>query len=234
MARHAAWLASRVSARASGRTAHEEALDSEWKGDLCIFGESVLFREAARYTGQMVGNRVRKKADLQWHRGVYLGRAEQTNEHIVGSKEGIFMTRNVRRLPVDQRRDPEGVRSMVGVPWAAQRVSAAPKPKNPAAGAGTCDSGARVRGTCRGTSGCERGKQLEQQQQRCGIGGDGGCKRPGGKPSPAGRRVRGCGRCPGGAREADLGLGAVGRRRRSQQQCQCCGGGYADADRDPE
>ena len=135
MARHAAWLASRFSVRASGRTAHEEAFDSEWKGDLCIFGESVLFREAAGYTGQMVGNWTRKKADLQLHRGVYLGRAEQTNEHIVGSKTGIFQTRNVRRLPADQRRDAEGVRGMVGVPWAAQRVMAAPKPKNPAAGA---------------------------------------------------------------------------------------------------
>ena len=50
MARHAAWLASRFSVRASGRTAHEEAFDSEWKGDLCIFGESVMFREAASYT----------------------------------------------------------------------------------------------------------------------------------------------------------------------------------------
>ena len=79
--------------RASGRTAHEEAFDSEWKGDLCIFGESVLFREAAGYTGQMVGNRTRKKADLQWHRGVYLGRAEQTNEHIVGSRTGISLQR---------------------------------------------------------------------------------------------------------------------------------------------
>ena len=94
-----------------------------------------MFREAAGYTGQMVGNRTRKKADLQWHRGVYLGRAEQTNEHIVGSRTGIFQTRNVRRLPADQRRDAEGVRGMVGVPWAAQRVMAAPKPKNPAAGA---------------------------------------------------------------------------------------------------
>ena len=115
--------------RNSGRTAHEKAFVCEWKGDLCIFGESVMFREAAGYTGQMVGNRVRKKADLQWRRGIYLGRAEQTNEHIVGSKGGIFMTRNVRRLPADQRRGPDGMRSMLGVPWASQHAKAAPKLK---------------------------------------------------------------------------------------------------------
>ena len=60
-----------------------------------------MFREAASYTGEMVGNRRRKKADIQWHRSVYLGRSEQTNEHIVGSKTGIHQTRNVRRLPAD-------------------------------------------------------------------------------------------------------------------------------------
>ena len=73
LTRHACWLASRFSVRASGRTAREEAFDSEWKGDLCIFGESVMLREAASTTGEMVGNRRRKKADLQWHRCIYLG-----------------------------------------------------------------------------------------------------------------------------------------------------------------
>ena len=34
----------------------------------------------------------------------------------------------------------------------------------------------RVRGTCRGTSGCELGKQLEPQQQRCSIRCDGEAK----------------------------------------------------------
>ncbi len=84
-----------------GQHSYAEAFDSEWKGDLCIFGESVLFREAAGRAGQMAAGRVRKKVDLQWHRGIYLGRAEATNEHIVGNSDGICLTRNVRQLPAD-------------------------------------------------------------------------------------------------------------------------------------
>jgi hypothetical protein len=83
---------------------------------LGIVGEAVMFREAAGPTGQMVGGRHCKKADLQWHRGVWLGVAEQTNEHMFGNKDGIFMTRNVRRLLANQRRDTEPVRGMVCAP----------------------------------------------------------------------------------------------------------------------
>ena len=70
----------------SGRTAYEEASDSEWKGDLCIFGETILFREAESYTGARY-------------------EAEATNEHVLETELGVLLARDVRRLLVGQLRD---------------------------------------------------------------------------------------------------------------------------------
>ncbi len=88
-----------------------------------------MFREAAGPTGQMVGGRLREKADLQWHRSIQLGRLKQTIERIVGNRDGIFMTRSMRRLPAMQRRGTEGMRSMVGVPWASQHAAPPESPE---------------------------------------------------------------------------------------------------------
>ena len=97
LTRHSSWLMNRFSVRVIGRTAHEEAFDSEWKGDLCVMAGTILFREAEMCTGALVIGRRRRKADVVWHRGSWLGRAEQANEHIVRTEIGVFLTRNVRR-----------------------------------------------------------------------------------------------------------------------------------------
>ena len=70
--------------RASARTAHEEAFDCEWKGDLCFFVEMILLLEAESKSGRLVKGRRRRKADVVWHRGLWLGRAEQIDGHVVG------------------------------------------------------------------------------------------------------------------------------------------------------
>ena len=127
--RHASWLMGRFSVRASGRTAYEEAFDSEWRGDLCVLGEVVLFREAASYTGDLVMGRRKRKADKGWAKGIWLGRAEETNEHVVGNELGVFLTRTVRRVPKGQRADGELLRSMRGVPWEPRQESKPGRPK---------------------------------------------------------------------------------------------------------
>ena len=75
---------SRLSTRASARTAYEEAFDSEWKGDLCFFVETILLLEAESKSGRLVKGRRRPEADVTWHRGLWLGRAEQMDEHVMG------------------------------------------------------------------------------------------------------------------------------------------------------
>ena len=61
-------------------------------------------------------HRRRRKAETVWRRGVYLGRAERTGEHLLGTAAGIFRARTVRRLPAEQRGDAERVRAVGGTP----------------------------------------------------------------------------------------------------------------------
>ena len=88
MVRHSCWLMARFSVRASGRTAHEEAFDSRWQGELAPFGVPVLFRQQVSVTGAMTGGRRRDKGRSLWNVGIYLGRADQTNEHLLGARLG--------------------------------------------------------------------------------------------------------------------------------------------------
>lgn len=129
LVRHAAWVLGRFSIRASGRTAYEEAYDSEWRGDLCPFAETIMYRESSSYTGALVQHRRRKKADPAWARGLWLGRAEKTNEHIVGTPTGIYLTRNVRRLPPGDQASRELLVVMRGVPWEPREASKPGRPK---------------------------------------------------------------------------------------------------------
>ena len=121
--RHAAWLNTRFSVRVTGRTAYQEAYDTEWRGDLCTWLETVLFQESAIYTGALVMNRRRRKADATFTKGVWVGRSEDTNEHIVCTADGAFLTRSVKRLLVHLQADEEMLKVMRGTPWGAHAAS---------------------------------------------------------------------------------------------------------------
>ena len=128
LTRHASCLMSRLTTRASARTAYEEAFDSEWKGDLCVFGTTIFFQVAESKTGALVKGRRRREADVTWHRGLWLGRAEQTNEHVVGTELGVFLKRGVRR-PEEQRGDKHVANAVKGVPWEARQGSKMERPR---------------------------------------------------------------------------------------------------------
>ena len=84
---HAAWLSNRFIVK-QGTTAFEKTSDHMYTGTLCVFGESVL--------GYIKPDR---KGAPRWCKGIWLGKALTNDTHIIGYKEGIFVTRSVRRLP---------------------------------------------------------------------------------------------------------------------------------------
>ena len=66
------------------------------EGDLCVLGETILLQEAEGYNGALVAGRRRRKADVARHRGLWLGRDEQGNEHVaerrlVSSSRDMFV-----------------------------------------------------------------------------------------------------------------------------------------------
>lgn len=75
------------------------------------FGEKVLWRRAISSAHRA------NKLDTVWMEGVYLGHKTISGETIVGTKEGVFKTRIVRRVPLEDRWHLHLVQEVVGVPW---------------------------------------------------------------------------------------------------------------------
>ena len=98
MVRHASWSYNRFQPRgARGQTAYELRNDTVYKGTLAAFGEAVLVRVPIDPPG------MRKKLDVQWVKGIWVGKMDESDGHIVLILAGISTGRSVRRLPPEQR-----------------------------------------------------------------------------------------------------------------------------------
>ena len=58
------------------------------------------------------------KDEAQWNEGVWIGFMDESNEHIVGTSEGIAKCRAIRRHDESERFDVDAIRNMTGFPWA--------------------------------------------------------------------------------------------------------------------
>jgi hypothetical protein len=77
----------------------------------------MYFKEATSKTGQQQQHRRVKGADTDWRKGVRVGRAEATNEHVLCTEVGLRLTATVRRLPLESRYGRELIEKSLGVPW---------------------------------------------------------------------------------------------------------------------
>ena len=85
---HASWLHCRF-AVANGETAYERSTGKEYHGRICIFGETCMgFLKPSA------------KGLASWQRGVWLGKTQNNDAHVISCNGGLFITRSVRRLPV--------------------------------------------------------------------------------------------------------------------------------------
>ena len=57
------------------------------------------------------------KLTCMWEDGVFLGVKGTTGEIIVGAKNGIWVTRTVRRKPEEERWNRTSIEMVVGAPW---------------------------------------------------------------------------------------------------------------------
>ena len=94
--RHVAWVHDRLHAMPDGRTPYELYADVAYKGELFMFGETVFLKEAISKTGQGRQHLRVNGADTAWRKGIWAGRTEDSNEHIVLTELGTRMARTVR------------------------------------------------------------------------------------------------------------------------------------------
>ena len=76
----------------------------------------VEFAEGVWFKSKPIGKKLAKLSIL-WEDGIYLGIKGLSGEIIVGTKEGIWKTRTIRRKPEKERWSPENSALIGGVPW---------------------------------------------------------------------------------------------------------------------
>ena len=109
MVRWAAMNISRYQVGTDGMTAFERRRGRKCNIPVLCFGEKVWYKKRDRPKDQ-------QKSEPKWEKAIWLGHARDSNEMIVGTAEGASKTYAVKRMPEDERWDPEFIRSMQGIP----------------------------------------------------------------------------------------------------------------------
>ena len=104
---HAAVLLSRHKIHKDGRTPYEAIRGKKASTPLCCFAEKVMFLPA------------KTAKERKWAYGIFVGLVRKSNEYVVTNTEGAAVkTRNMKRLPENQRWDADMVTRIQGTPWA--------------------------------------------------------------------------------------------------------------------
>ena len=92
----------------------------EYRGELCCLGEQVWARD-------MTPAADNAKLQVRWNRGLWLGKIDVSDEHLVSSGAKLLKTRTVRRLPdaegPDCRWDRSAVTALAATPWSGREGS---------------------------------------------------------------------------------------------------------------
>ena len=106
---YAAVLINRFHVGADNKTNLERLRGRKSKRELVEFGESVLWLPQ-EYKDQ-------PKLDSKFLEGNFIGVKEDTDELIIGTQHGIFISRSMKRRPLEQRWNPAAIKAIHGTPW---------------------------------------------------------------------------------------------------------------------
>ena len=109
--RHAAWLIPRFRG-SEVQSPFYRAMGGPYRGKLVEFGETVLAHLPE--VGKGSGNPAPKLAD-RWKSGVWLGKSDLTDEHLVRTDDGAVYARSVRRL-AENSWSEENLKAVVETP----------------------------------------------------------------------------------------------------------------------
>ena len=95
--RHAACLLSHFqTGSADGNTAHARQFERPYESPVLLFAERVMWKDP---TLQLA------KLKSSWGCGLWLGRSQTSNAHLIGTRVGMVVVRTIRRLPASERED---------------------------------------------------------------------------------------------------------------------------------
>ena len=111
MIRHAAFLQTRFSVGKDGKTPFKRGHHKDYTSQLLPFGSAVDAKVRDEETE-------RSKFDSRFIPGIWHGRATESDEHIVGTAQGVYTARSVRAKNDQEIWSGDLIRSVRGTPWA--------------------------------------------------------------------------------------------------------------------
>ena len=108
LVRHSAWQLTRFLVKADGKTPYERLKGREYKGEVVEPFETVHYKLAQDAKG---------KLDAQSAIGIWVGKSLQSDEHYVGTADGIRRCRSAWRRPEGRRWELKRFEALKGVPW---------------------------------------------------------------------------------------------------------------------
>ncbi|CAE7521947.1 RE1 [Symbiodinium sp. CCMP2592] len=121
LVKYAAWSAARFQVRTTDKmTAYKIVNGVEYLSTICRFGETVMAKLPKPGT----------KSQRRWVKGIWVGKLDRDNTHIVLTESGALSIRSVRRLPPEGQANRTLMGTVAGVPWALRqgRVLREPPP----------------------------------------------------------------------------------------------------------
>ena len=119
LVRWSALLVDRYRIRLDGQTSYQACFGARYAGEILPFSETVLFKMPA--SGRVgVGNVKIGKADSGFQHGIWVGKHERSDDHVILTGQGWFRCRTVRRLDETKRASQELFDAVRGLPWERQ------------------------------------------------------------------------------------------------------------------
>ena len=107
--RHTAWLRTRYLEQKDKHSAYWHLKGTAYKGTVAKFGEKVMCKlPAQKRKGKFIS---------QWVTGLWVGKAEINDTHMILTKNGAINLRTLHRLSLGSQWEPGFFKSCKGVPW---------------------------------------------------------------------------------------------------------------------
>ena len=117
MVRHAAWLSSHLQAGAAyGKTAYARHVEMPYESPVLPSSERVMWKDPTLQPAKLRSS---------WGYGLWLGRTQTSNAHLIGTRLGIVVARTIRRLPASEREEASLVMAMRHTPVAGRPADVA-------------------------------------------------------------------------------------------------------------
>ena len=101
---------------ADGKTAYAPQFERPYESPVPPFAERVMWKNPTLQPAKLKSS---------WGYGLWLGRSQTSNAHLIGTRVGIVVARTIRRLPASEREDSNLVVAMRGTPVARRPADAA-------------------------------------------------------------------------------------------------------------